>query len=302
MASPYDTFAKEILDVLLHDLGQLETEVEVPALPTQRADVLFVPDPSRDAERRALGLLGRITETAVLLEPFHEAPSVEEVLACLRKVLNHRHARALSRRAAAERTWLLCAGRPDGALAALGASPAKGWPRGVYAPGPALPLSIVVLSELDEGDETLPLRLMGAGATLTAALQALRQRYGSLPRGHALFAEVVQVFLAARQRGEGLTEALMVDLTEAYEYMRQQREEGMREGLREGMREGVLLVFPTVVRVAESKLARALTHAEREALTQKIHDDGAEAVGDALVSLDPVELARWLAAPGPRST
>lgn len=293
MASPFDTFAKEILDVLLHDLGQLETEVEVTALPSQRADVLFVPDPSRDAERRALGLLGRITATAVLLEPFHEAPSVEEVLSCLRKVLNHRHARALSRRPAAERTWLLCAGRPDRALAAFGATPAKGWPRGIYFPCPALPLAFVVLSELDDGDETLPLRLMGAGATLTAALQALRQRYGVLPRGHALFAEVVQVFLAARQRGEGLTEALMVDLSEAYEYMRQQHEEGMREGMREGVR----LVLSAIARVAESRLARALTEPEREALALKIQHDGAEAVGDALVSLDRDALARWLGPP-----
>ena len=85
----------------------------------------------------------------------------------------------------------------------------------------------------------------------------------------------------------------MLDTTEAEEYLRQQR----REGLREGLREGVLLVLPTVVRVAESRLARAVTDAEREALLQKIHTDGAEAVGDALVSLDPDALARWLAPP-----
>jgi hypothetical protein len=134
---------------------------------------------------------------------------------------------------------------------------------------------------------------MGAGATLRAALRALRTHYGALPRGRALFAEVVQVLLAAQRRGERLTEELMVDLTEAYEYMRQQHSEGLREGLREG----VILVLPTVVRVAESRLARVVTDAEREALLQKIHTDGAEAVGDALVSLDPDALARWLAPP-----
>ncbi len=146
-----------------------------------------------------------------------------------------------------------------------------------------------MLSELDDSDYTLPLRLMGAGATLRAALRALRTHYGALPRGRALFAEVVQVLLAAQRRGERLTEELMVDLTEAYEYMRQQHSEGLREG--------VILVLPTVVRVAESRLARAVTDAEREALLQKIHTDGAEAVGDALVSLDPDALARWLAPP-----
>ena len=293
MATSYDSLAKEILDLLLHDLGQLETEVEVAALPSQRADVLFVPDPARDDERRTLGLLGRMTERAALFEPFHDAPGVEDVRACLRKILNHHHARSLSQRGGAERSWLLCAGRPDGALIAFRAAPSAGWPRGFYDLGEALPLSLVVLSELDDSDDTLPLRLMGAGATLKAALYALSARQEVIPRGRSLNSTVVQVFMSARRRGLRITEDLMLDTTEAEEYLRQQR----REGLREGLREGVLLVLPTVVRVAESRLARAVTDAEREALLQKIHTDGAEAVGDALVSLAPEALARWLSPP-----
>ncbi len=293
MATSFDSLAKEILDLLLHDLGQLETEVEVAALPSQRADVLFVPDPARDDERRTLGLLGRMTERAALFEPFHDAPGVEDVRACLRKILNHHHARSLSQRGGAERSWLLCAGRPDGALIAFRATPSVGWPRGFYDLGEALPLSLVVLSELDDSDDTLPLRLMGAGATLRAALYALSARQEVIPRGRSLNSTVVQVFMSARRRGLRITEDLMLDTTEAEEYLRQQR----REGLREGLREGVLLVLPTVVRVAESRLARAVTDAEREALLQKIHTDGAEAVGDALVSLAPEALARWLTPP-----
>jgi hypothetical protein len=288
MATPFDSLAKEVLDLLLHDLGRLETEVEVAALPSQRADVRFVPDPSRDAERRALGLLGRMTDTVVLLEAFHEAPDVEEVRACLRKILNHLHARSLSARDGAARCWLLCGGRPEGALRAFRAAPSPDWPRGFYDLGAGLPLSLVVLSELDATDDTLPLRLMGAGATLSAALRALHARHRALPRGRTLFAAVVQVLLSAQRRGEQIPEALMLDLTEAEEYMRQQHAEGLREGLREGMRLG---------QGVERKLARVLTDAEWEALAQRISDDGAEAVGDALVSLAPDALARWLAAP-----
>jgi len=293
MATSFDSLAKEILDLLLHDLGQLETEVEVAALPSQRADVLFVPDPARDDERRTLGLLGRMAERAALFEPFHDAPGVEEVRACLRKILNHQHARSLSQRGGAERSWLLCAGRPVGALIAFRAAPSAGWPRGFYDLGEALPLSLVVLSELDDSDDTLPLRLMGAGATLKAALYALSARQEVIPRGRSLNNTVVQVFMSARRRGLRITEDLMLDTTEAEEYLRQQHTEGLREGLREG----VLLVLPTVVRVAESRLARAVTDAERETLLQKIHTDGAEAVGDALVSLAPDALARWLSPP-----
>ena len=115
-----------------------------------------------------------MTDTAVWFEPFHEAPAVDDVVACLRKVLNHRHARTPSRRDGAERSWLRCAGRPDTAIGALRAAPSDGWPRGFYDLGGALPLSLVVLSELDDGDDTLPLRLMGTGPTLRAALHALR--------------------------------------------------------------------------------------------------------------------------------
>ncbi len=287
MATPFDSLAKEILDVLLHDLGRLETEVDVPALSSQRADLFFVPEPLRDDERRALGLLGRITAVAVLLEPFHGAPSLDDVFACLRKVLNHRHAMRLAKRPVAERAWLLCGRRPDAAFRALGAVPAPGWPRGVYHLSAGMPVSFVVLSELEETDDTLSLRLMGSGATLAAALRTLRERYSVLPRGRALFAEVVQMFLAARKRGERLTEEFMVDLTEAYEYMDRQHEEGLQKGREEGARS-------MLTRLTELKLARPLTDAERAVMLQRIELDGVEAVGEALVSLDRDALGVWL--------
>jgi len=297
MAKPFDSLAKEILDVLLHDLGRLETEVDVPALVSQRADLFFVPDPLRDEERRALGLLGRITAMAALLEPFHEAPSVEEVLACVRKTLNHRHALLLAKRPAAERAWLLCGGRPDAAFRVLGAVPAPGWPSGVYHLSAGMPVSFVVLSELEETDDTLSLRLMGSGATLASALRTLRERYGVLPRGRALFAEVVQVFLAARKRGERLTEEFMVDLTEAYEYMDRQHEEGLRKGIQKGREEGREEgARALLTRLTELKLARPLTDAARAVMLHRVELDGVEGVGEALVSLDRDALAAWLAA------
>jgi hypothetical protein len=184
--------------------------------------------------------------------------------------------------------WLLCAGRPDAALEAFRATPSVGWPAGFYDLGDGLPLSIVVLSELEATDDTLALRLMGAGRTLVGALRALRARYEAMPRGRALFAVVVQVLLAAQRRGEPITEATMFDTSEAEEWMRRERAEGMREGTREGMR---------LVRVVEGKLARTLTEPEWDALMQMIGDDGAASVGAALDALDADALARRLAPP-----
>ena len=127
---------------------------------------------------------------------------------------------------------------------------------------------------------------MGSGATLASAPRTLRERYGALPRGRALFAEVVQVLLAARKRGERLTEEFMVDLTEAYEYMDRQLQQGRVEGARS-----------VLTRLTELKLARPLTDAERSAMQRRLDLDGVEAVGEALLSLDRDTLTVWLAAP-----
>ena len=162
VSSPFDHFAKDVLDLMLSAHGRLDTEVEAPALKAQRADVMFEPDPSHDTHRRALGLLGAMTERCCFFDPFHEAPDVSQVRNCLRKLLNHHQARALGHRRTAEISWLLCGGRPNSALSSLRFTPSPSWPRGFYDLGVALPLSIVVLSELPETSDTLAFRMMGA--------------------------------------------------------------------------------------------------------------------------------------------
>ncbi len=218
-----------------------------------------------------------------MLEAFHEAPSLDDVIECLRKLLNHRRARKLNHPRAAARTWLLCGGRPDTAIAKLHATPMRDWPTGFYDVGDALPLVFVVISELPDDDDTLPLRVMGAGTSLHRALRRLRQRYRALPKGPALFATVVNVFLAARKRGAVLSEALMVDLTEAYEYMRTQHEAGRLEG-----------TLAPLAHLCERKLSRALTETERDGLQRRVERDGANPASDAVFDLGPVELAAWL--------
>lgn len=292
MATPFDGLAKDILEVLLSEHGRIETESETPALNSQRADMLFVPDATHTMARRSLGLLGRMTDVVCLFEAFHDAPSIEDVVECLRKLLNHRHARSLKRVDCAERTWLLCGGRPEQALRALRAEPMPGWPLGFYDAAPALPLVIVVLSELAPDDDSLSLRLMGAGTTFERAVHDLRARFGVVARGSALFAAVVHRFLEARRRGGKLTEdPHMVDLTEAYEYMRTQWEAGHREGQREGERAATLAML---VRMTEHKLQRPLTETERAGLVQRVDRDGADPLSDAVLDLTPAALARWL--------
>ncbi len=143
---------------------------------------------------------------------------------------------------------------------------------------------------------------MGAGATFQAALRSLRERYGQVPRGKKLYAAVVQLLLAAQRRGIALTEALMLDVTEAEEYMRTQHALGLEEGLeagrlegqRQGQQETTHALLPALVRVAELTLARPLTDAERGVLERRLDVDGPTAAGHALATLDATALAAWL--------
>ena len=287
MGTPYDTLAKDLLEVLLDDLGVVEREHEVSPPSSQRADLRFVPsdDPAKVAARRALGLLGRMTDAATLFEAFHDAPSLADVTGCLRKLLNAVHAEGDTQ------MWLLCAGRPDDALPRLDARPSAHWPRGFYALAPALPLRIVVLAELPTDDDTLALRLMGAGATLRAALADLRVRYGALPRGRTLYVTVVQRFVAARRRGQPLQEDPVIDLSEA--------EQILTDTHRAGRNEGIALGVSLAARLCERHLGRALSTAERDTLAARFERLGPDRLGEVL-DLAPDDLARWLADPDAR--
>ena len=119
------------------------------------------------------------------IEIYGHAPDDDEVLACLGKLIAFRQLRLRAHRKRSAREapfvrpflWILAAGRPAGVLAEIGASPAPGWPAGVYlAPG-LLRVGIVVASELPRTRETLLVRLMAAGPLLKNAIEEL----GALP-------------------------------------------------------------------------------------------------------------------------
>jgi hypothetical protein len=69
--------------------------------------------------------------------------------------------------------WILSAGRPETVLAGLGFSPLAGWPTGVWQAAPLLSTRLIVLRDLPETRATLPLRLLGAGPTMTRAIADL---------------------------------------------------------------------------------------------------------------------------------
>jgi hypothetical protein len=174
----FDQFAKRLLDKALSMVGEVRTQLEIHG-EVQAADVWFLPRAGHEAERARLGLLGRMAETACLLEPFHATPGGDEVLDCLNKQLTLR--RNLVREARKDdgrppdlpRLWILSAGRPESVLAGLCCSPLADWPTGVWQAPSLLATSLVVLRDLPETRDTLPLRLMGSGAALERAMAEL---------------------------------------------------------------------------------------------------------------------------------
>lgn len=191
MRVQFDQLAKGILREVLAGAGEVQTQEEIVS-EVQAADVMFRPAPGR-AGRAWSGLLGRLTETPCLIEPFHATPGADAVLDCLRKQLTWRHnllrdakkrarsenptsqqREAESGRAARElpRLWILSCGRPETVLADLAFTPVDG-SSGVWQAPRLLATFLVVLRDLPVTRETLPLRLLGAGPTFRQAVAEL---------------------------------------------------------------------------------------------------------------------------------
>jgi len=156
---------------------------------TQYADLHHEPDPACRAERKHLGLLGRMAAALCLIETYGHAPSAEEFRACLSTLLAFWQQRMRATRTENKKRrknrqppkaiikpflWVVAAGAPTALLTRLKLEPAPGWPTGVYFFGEdVLRVGIVVASQLPLDRSTLLVRLMAAGPLLPRAIQDL---------------------------------------------------------------------------------------------------------------------------------
>ncbi|WP_437480762.1 hypothetical protein WME75_36240 [Sorangium sp. So ce1014] len=183
-----DQFSKNLLRDGLSLVSAAETEVEVLAA-TQKIDVYSVPDPARQAERAAMGLLGELSAEPSLFEPFHRTPSLRQIRHCLRKQLTWHHELERRARSAAGSVVpdedaaappqpavhfpalvVIGPGRPETVLDAYRCEPVQ---PGVHQAVPGLAMRVVVLAELPRTRATLLLRLLGSGRLLREAVADL---------------------------------------------------------------------------------------------------------------------------------
>ncbi len=183
----HDQFAKDYLEELLKDYGQVKPSEKV-ATEIKEIDVLFTPLAQQTSNLQVLGLLGRFAEYPAILEPFRNPASTDEICDCILKLLEvktllRREAKVNKTKLQEEKTaklWVLTPTISEPKLSSFGAMQKSGWLQGVHFLPEALRTAIVAIHQLPQTPETLWLRLLGRGRVQEQAILELE----ALPLDH----------------------------------------------------------------------------------------------------------------------
>jgi hypothetical protein len=306
MRHRFDQLAKQIGREALSPCGVTVLNEEV-APDAQYADIHHEPDPTRDAERARIGLLGDLARSPCIIEAFAHAPDSDEVRACMGKHLTLWRQRSRAARSGTSTDpflWILAAGRPHAALAALAATRERGWPRGVYMGPPMLRIGVVVAAELPRTRPTLLARLMAGGRGLRGAIEDLAALPEDAPERLVAAGPLLSFrdAVAKKPRKTAAEREVLV----AMDAFKELREEGRREGFEQGERAGLKRG-----ELAGLKRSLALVFARRKLTPTRKEASLIEACTDArrlerwlnrAVTADTVaEALRTATAPAPRA-
>jgi hypothetical protein len=273
MHNRFDHVGKKILRGTLAPGGAVAGQLEIPSADAQAVDTFFEPDPSREAERRRIGLLGRMAEGPTMFELFHDPPGLDELRACFRKQLGLDHSRVLEaakgdehRRPPFPRLCVITTGRPERVLGGYGFSPTAGFPAGFYDRDEADACGIVVLRELPRVRETLILRLMAAGAVLNEALAELdRLPADAWERAVAIPPLVEARFKIPQDVADEAEREFLMSTQDLYEEWKQKTEQaGVERGIEHKAKQDLLELYETRFGAIPAELRAAIqaTHDE----------------------------------------
>jgi hypothetical protein len=168
--------------------------------------------------------------------------SGEEVLD---DVMKHRFfCRELARRTPqppAPRQWILSSGKPSSAIAGLRFRPSR-LGKGIYDGPPLTRTTIIAINELPRTQDTLLVRILGAGRTLRQAIADLR----ALPKDDPMRRLAVRILVQLRleiptdpaKQTQNDREFLMT-LREVDRYLKQLHKTGLEKGREEGLEQGL---------------------------------------------------------------
>jgi hypothetical protein len=178
--TPYDQYAKQYLEGLLKPLGEPKISREVTA-EVRQVDIWFVPNEVTTTDREILGLLGRMVATPCLLEPFRNPAGVNDIRACLGKLLqvqteamrNAKRQKKKLTEAELPHLWILVPSSSRRLLQQFGAEQHDNWATGIYFLPESLRTALVAIANLPATADTLWLRLLGRGSVQQQAIAEL---------------------------------------------------------------------------------------------------------------------------------
>jgi hypothetical protein len=244
----HDQLAKEYLEALLEEVGQVQTSYEIPKHEFQ-IDVRFFPT-ATPAAFQPFGLLGQLVTTPCFLEPFWNPLSKQDVRTCLLKLLLVHHQWYTQARQQKQplsedqfpRLWIIATSASQDLLKGFHAQPQEAPWTGVSLMGDSLKAAVVVVNQLLITPETLWLRLLGRGTTLEVAIQELL----ALPDDSPLRRKVVEVladyhlFNLDPQPTSEEEKELFMRLSPVYLKWREETlQQGVQQGLQQGVQQGV---------------------------------------------------------------
>ncbi len=222
----HDSFAKEWMQEMLTDFGQVEIEKQL-AGEVRKIDVYFSPNPAALGDLTSLGLLGRMVTTPAILEPFRNPASEWDIRGTREKLFQLEAELARDAKRKKQKflrrdrpfAWVLSPTFSKRQQTTFHVVEKKAWGPGIYfLPSPDR-TAVVAIHQLPKTIDTLFLRLLGrdkvqADAVAELIALPLEHPYRSTTLHHI---SRLQINLQVRQNKTKDLWEIMMNLAPAYD-------------------------------------------------------------------------------------
>ena len=197
-----------------------------------------------------MGILGKITATSCLLEPFRHQPTPTDIRNCLLKLFltladRQRQAKRDQAKlpdAELPTLWILASTASPKLLQNFKAESLPDWPKGIYFLGQSLRTAIIALNQLPVIPDTLWLRILGKGKTQQQAIDELLTFSPDNPQRQRTL-ELLLTWGITIENTAYLTQSeqeIMIKLRALYqENIQSAEQKGIQTGIQTGIQEGI---------------------------------------------------------------